>query len=523
MSTNKRVLPADNDGLGSTSPSSALPAELFEHIFLYVTESPRNAKALPKGNPLTEVTLSHVCSKWRTVAIRCTRLWCYITNDGDDREHLPERFRIYLERSKDRLLEISVSFCSYLRSAVLVEQEILEILAECSSRWRCVSISVTDYVDLMDERGQFRTPLRLCEAPRLEFFKFSINSGCGHHFPFRSNLKPNALLGGCPKLSYLQLDDSSLSAFLPQISNVTVLDIDISNNSQSHIAWPVFLDIAKLPLTALSVIDHEQQGLSGLQLIDFPIDMPHLKHLRWTTRNAEENCIPLCSVVITLLRAPSLETLSLFDVSLEDILDNPRTWIPNLRSMVVVDCQDISSECILNLSSASPNLTDLVIVTTEDCHPRPRSLLSCIGELSESRSIEAGEYPWPKLRTIVAHLEQDPQLDIYRTFARRRFQAFIACGGDENALPPLMLKVPEKYLDQWAYMSVQGGEDCGEEDEDEDEKKHFDLGLAGGGLLQSISVEDYPAWLHGAEKPVRSAMFVEANEFSWDFRFWGLA
>ena len=79
-------------------PINWLPPELLEHIFFAVTDFD-----LPNSNYRPQVVVSHVCMKWRLIALASPRLWSRINLQGFTK---PDAALTFLKRSETAPLEI---------------------------------------------------------------------------------------------------------------------------------------------------------------------------------------------------------------------------------------------------------------------------------------------------------------------------------------------------------------------------------------------------------------------------------
>lgn len=73
--SDQRNIPTDNLPQQSSSPISALPAELLAEIFIFCLPTDRYPIPTPTDAPLL---LTQVCSLWRSVAISLPGLWTAI-------------------------------------------------------------------------------------------------------------------------------------------------------------------------------------------------------------------------------------------------------------------------------------------------------------------------------------------------------------------------------------------------------------------------------------------------------------
>lgn len=89
----------------SRSVFSKLPKEIVILIFDILVAEGR-ATGVPLY-PLPEVTVSHVCSRWRQLALSTASLWSFFHFDGTVCDVVPnKRLETYLERSQDKPFDL---------------------------------------------------------------------------------------------------------------------------------------------------------------------------------------------------------------------------------------------------------------------------------------------------------------------------------------------------------------------------------------------------------------------------------
>ena len=169
------------------------------------------------------VTVSHVCKRWREVAIQAPVLWSEI--DVETGRYAAQSYRrasTYLSRTKEHPLSISIdvnewqedddSTYSYQSDRHSPDtrtqlQDIMALLLPHTARWRAFKLSAEDYF-------HFHTVLsKLCDAPpaslleSLELHNFDDELQLGpYSFPYPSQKTPFVIFDNeAPKLRHLSL------------------------------------------------------------------------------------------------------------------------------------------------------------------------------------------------------------------------------------------------------------------------------------------------------------------------------
>ena len=144
----------------SSSPISALPAELLAEIFIFCLPTDRYPIPTPTDAPLL---LTQIWSLWRSVALSLPELWTAIHINYKGLEDIPAT-TLWLSRSADQPLSLSIA----IDFGEKPQQEILDAICRHSARWKQVRF---------DFRHLYCPPmyaLNLAEAgvPTLSTFEF---------------------------------------------------------------------------------------------------------------------------------------------------------------------------------------------------------------------------------------------------------------------------------------------------------------------------------------------------------------
>ncbi|KEP45700.1 F-box-like domain protein, partial [Rhizoctonia solani 123E] len=114
-------------------PINFVPVEILTRIFVLVC----SVRPCAVSNKL--VTLSHVCSYWRSVAISSSTLWTYIYLDPNRLKDgwLPSRTETYLARAGSQLLDVHINDTLLSDPSNTVQSGFTQLLALISPRaWR---------------------------------------------------------------------------------------------------------------------------------------------------------------------------------------------------------------------------------------------------------------------------------------------------------------------------------------------------------------------------------------------------
>jgi len=387
-----------------TVPILNLPIEILCRVF----EAAHNVsftEGIP-NNPLIEVTISHVCKGWQSIALSFPSLWSTFHYDASE---LPERIPIdrlvaYLERSGSRLLDLHFAFARSVlgEGSLALFNSMLESTILHVARWRRFSLFSDEGVPIL----ALCDGLQHLEAPNLEYFTMCPGLEETESLVF-NGVSPSVFLGGAPKLFYLRLDPTCPSKYLPPFSNVTVLRLE--DDRRDRDVWNVgsystFLEILALPsLTSLSIVGKQ------FSKPDLPhsskITMNNLKHLRY---GADYNLI---GHFLPFLFAPFLETLILSNTT----LPLPPSPLPKimrpfskLHSLELIDCVDIDIGFIMSFAALTPHITNLTI--TEDALSSYTTFQYMVGQLNEE-----GTTLWPNVKVMTGILLS---LNDYISFAK---------------------------------------------------------------------------------------------------------
>lgn len=146
----------------------ALPVELLSRIFLIGWQEDLEPDAIPTSQVTFETLVSHVCRRWRDVALQNPVLWTLI--HFRTQPHM-QRASVYLQRNRHHLIDIHVDTCAHdehIPGFTLFREEftpVFEIVTSHISRWRSLHLKVRDLAC----KASARSVLSSCgPAPHLE-------------------------------------------------------------------------------------------------------------------------------------------------------------------------------------------------------------------------------------------------------------------------------------------------------------------------------------------------------------------
>ncbi|EAU82007.1 hypothetical protein CC1G_09193 [Coprinopsis cinerea okayama7 len=452
------------------SAAGKIPDELLSHIFIYAVEGSRNAPdAFPRvfssttGKqprvPLTEVRISHVCSRWRDVVLGEEHLWAFFSNIGRPRtEDHAERLSVYANRSGDLPLELWIDIDwkepSYPQRPSPLDP-LLDVAISYGQYWGCVSIHA-----FISEAAQGTILDRLIEesAPDLKYLDLVFYPANKSQFYNTMPAVDGAMEGvegtifprNCDSLTHLKLGGPIIGC-VPHMENVTSLYLDGTFNSErtSNVTFEMFRDlITTLPLQSLTVIDN------FIKIADAPpilpvegIEMEHLKHLRWGNP-VRGYSTPGLTIALTCflaaLRAPSLETLTFLGI--EPISPNTVVnlfagqsmfWCPKVHTFAILNNRDFpqDGDWLPFVARGTPNLKTL-IVYGHGAEP----VMEHLAEKNHGR-----QPLWSHLESLI-DIGIDTPVANYVSFllAQKRAEH----GGN------FCLKIPKDRLDEWNRTST---------------------------------------------------------------------
>jgi len=389
------------------TPILALPVEVTCLIFRETFSTAATVETKDphyQGLKLTEVDITHVCRQWRSVAISLPILWTTFYYFGHAASAATlERFEVYLERSKTRLLELWFEFRGTNVREESLHRTALEKAIMHVNRWRLFTL-FSETEGKSSFNTEVLTLLKPLYAPNLEHFALypdlPYETMLQSSKTIQQNLQPAIFTEGAPKLRSVWMDTSTPVIYMPPLANVTTLRIEYGAESVDMI-------ISTLSFRALLAIP----TLENLSLNDTvcttnsphhpaPIHMNRLKHLRFSNEF-------LCNVLPDL-RAPLLETLAIYHGVLESeyYADGRRAGepdnFPSLKSVALIDVTCENRATMWYFSRMTRNASQITITQMD----QDEAVLQAIDDLPEEEGF------WPNLRMLTCDIETPYAEDI---------------------------------------------------------------------------------------------------------------
>ncbi|KIK61834.1 hypothetical protein GYMLUDRAFT_72910 [Collybiopsis luxurians FD-317 M1] len=267
-----------NDNFLSLSPVRRiddLPNEILAHLlYLGCDDPPRPSKRIVNG--LYEfqtgipygVNVSHVCQRWRDVAIGYPLIWTQLHFHYGVSMCMLE---IFIERSRGNSLDIIMSLDGRLystKSRKLVISKFLDMVIPLVERWRCFSLASAfpSFTSMVLKQLSECSSAPLLEILHIVHFSYNdMHSGAELFLPFQGNT---------PKLRSVDFQGSwiDLEGYLPQLRDLH--DLRLTNIAPS---FQTFTRILSQSPT-LGFFGLTNTGPADLRNVT-PISLPSLEHL----------------------------------------------------------------------------------------------------------------------------------------------------------------------------------------------------------------------------------------------------
>lgn len=259
----------------------SLPPEILSYIFSLTLPNRRyfNQNSF-------EVTISHVSSYWRGVALTTSCLWTEIEVDSRKSE---SRLRTYLRRAGASNLDIVIDIQRYenIRKRWSPRREgfIKSITNQIISnihRIRCLSILCFSKANLL----KMVAPLHRCHAPNLQRLVATYDSAeasAGPPSPLIQVQRIRLFEGGASRLAYLNIDLPNLNPFDSFLGNITSLELNFPPSvGTRNISFQRFIDVVKVPQNLLYLTIRGSADINAWHLHQNGTQhyLPHLKGLR---------------------------------------------------------------------------------------------------------------------------------------------------------------------------------------------------------------------------------------------------
>jgi F-box-like len=208
---------------------SSLPVELLSEIFLFASTDDRGGR--------TTVSISHVCSFWRQIAIKCLHIWATL---HVSRSTISEWSRINEFRRRSKGVPFSIFVDEFLDKRHYRHCQFHKLIANSLSNTQELSVPVDIVRDLS-------YPAPILESLTLTRNNSSINNNI--------TIPMDAFQGHTPCLRRVFLRDVNFSWRLPLLKNLT--ELSIQHASLTKDASFEFLDcLARMPFLQSLHLQH---------------------------------------------------------------------------------------------------------------------------------------------------------------------------------------------------------------------------------------------------------------------------
>ncbi|KIM42664.1 hypothetical protein M413DRAFT_121419 [Hebeloma cylindrosporum] len=383
-------------------PISKIPVELLSYIFSLVQRKYRHESRENLG----WIVVTHVCQRWRGIALNNPSLWVYIPF------HCPDWVPEMTKRSKSAILKVELNSKNFMHFRFHDLREFLDIHISRIQKIKCYgsrkAILRTLFQHLPPHSARSLEHLNLCHAPqgpntmthierllaepsRLRTLKLhgpidwssKVLSSLTHFAVHYNDSLPNEspptypqffdALARMPALQILELHDVPLPpelatkfpiVYLSQLKSIHLMgSAPIVSNMLRHISFPestrfqLTLDISMASDVALVSALFGGRNPSTKPVIKWPL----ARSLRLTVENGQAH--------ITAWSYFSQETVNFSGWSFPDADDSfLRLSLPCLLLSSTPDRDDIMAQAILEACSATPfqNLLALSVVSEEE-------------------------------------------------------------------------------------------------------------------------------------------------------------
>lgn len=307
---------------------SALPIEIQQYIFDLIVHARDNAT-----NPVLQRTyLTHVCQRWREMAISYQSLWDWIC-PTDTRPW--ERTMEWLGRLGGAKFHLHVIQCWKRRDGsvrMLKDDEMLEFLTMVSSKYDQI-YEVNFTINSLVSAYTVLQPFSIRPAPRaLQIFRvvqLNKRPWPNDPTPVKNTLGALSLFNGVmPKLRIFGLDCVTIdwSNFVPKVLKILQIHRIPPSHCPDSLTFRRLL-LASPRLTALLLQD-SGPNLS-MPCNEPPVSLPNLRVLTFSNPY-----IPTATAILSYFTAPNLAVLDLGNTGSDDsgpLISSITGWYPKLE------------------------------------------------------------------------------------------------------------------------------------------------------------------------------------------------
>ena len=358
------------------APISRLPPETIAIVFSFLS-LPRGYVRLLTGDKqdiLAWLRVSHVCHRWREIALDQPRFWSRI----DFTTLTPAGATEVLSRSKMAPLELEADLSCLHWAGDRVDAFGKQLSSHVSHTSR---LNITaDSADLQTIIEQLASP-----APALEWLSLIVDDECHPRMGFPSNAAISHALfdSTAPRLSRLQLDHCDISWTSPLFKSLRILELQVL----SHLSRPSleeWLDaMEQMPQLETLVVSHATPRApvvpSPLPEPTRVVTHPSLTQLTLTASASD------CTFALAHLILPALVRIRVDVMSELANADDVRALIPyfSRNAHGPQDAEPLQSILI----SGEPSLTEIVLWTAAGADMEVQNPVSLISATLSARAI----------------------------------------------------------------------------------------------------------------------------------------
>jgi hypothetical protein len=358
------------------APISRLPPETIAIIFSFLS-LPREYVRLLTGDKqdiLAWLRVSHVCHRWREIALNQPRFWSRIDFTTLTSAGATE----VLSRSKMAPLELEANLSGVRWEGDRIDAFGKQLSSHLSHTSR---LNITaDFADLQTIIGQLASP-----APALEWLSFIIDDE-GHlrmGTPSNASIPPSFLGGTAPRLSRLQLDHCDIRWTSPVFKSLRILEIQML----SQLARPSleeWLDAMEQMLQLETLVVNHATPKAPTVSTPLPEPTRVITHPSLTQLNLAASASD-CAVALAHLILPALIRIRVDVTSELASADDVRALIPyfSRNAHGPQDAEPLQSILI----SGEPSLTEIVLWTAAGADMEVQNPLSLISATLSARAI----------------------------------------------------------------------------------------------------------------------------------------
>ncbi|KAF9002215.1 hypothetical protein BDZ89DRAFT_666697 [Hymenopellis radicata] len=313
-----------------------LPSEIWSEIFLQTLSSRSDPNAFDASGSIWQ--LSHVCQRWRNVALSLRSFWTYVNlrfPKAAQQEADVQRLEVVLQRSRQGPLDVSLQsqsgYCPSSDPSIL--KRILDIILAESHRWRVLHLS-----DYRGSLNMLYAPLHN-RLPRLQ----RLSLECGQIEP-----KDQSIFKDCPCLTKLTLGGSPPVLEFPwdQITELDLAGMDAEGDEDDIRAcmrliglctsletlsvpyWYLEDDEAESPYTPTTCSNVRKLDIKSVRVID-ALTLPRLREAFLHRGPAYD---ALYSFKQLLVRSNSLSALTSLSLASVPLAASPDSTLHSLLS-----------------------------------------------------------------------------------------------------------------------------------------------------------------------------------------------